>query len=276
MLDLQGVLPTVLRSAGNQLQRCACGCRGRLGEHRLKDKGLLGTLIPLGDDALPIAEQEMRYLHPTEMMLLQGGAVMVDFKENLRLGLAGVGQCVSPLMGQWIASHVRKLVDRFVAADSVCDPHENLQNMKKHLLLLIEMIWTPLASSTEVAVVPDIRASENLSDHFSVSVHGDPFVRVPCAVGQVRAAEAAIHPDIFELQACTEEGSDMSDDRLVHPGGDIMFVPRACDRGHEDEEVEGPTEEEDEGMPDDAPLSTVHVVPHGPDASVTDAPPMMP
>ena len=94
-------LPTLLHSAGNQLYTCACGCRAALSETRLRQRGLVGVLIPLGtcQTHMNMVMQHARYLHPLEMWVLMGGHPDFQVGHNLRLAMAGVGQAVAPVMG---------------------------------------------------------------------------------------------------------------------------------------------------------------------------------
>ena len=79
-------LPTLLHSAGNQLYTCACGCRAALSESRLRQRGLIGVLIPLGtsQNHMHIDMQHARYLHPLEMWVMMGGHPEVNMGHNLR------------------------------------------------------------------------------------------------------------------------------------------------------------------------------------------------
>ena len=120
-------LPTLLHSAGNQMYTCACGCRAALSEARLKQRGLVGTLIRLDTCQTHMNQcmQHARYLHPLEMWVLMGGSPKVSMGHNLRLAMSGVGQAVSPLMGLWIFAHVRQCLDRTFEV-SPCQPMQVL------------------------------------------------------------------------------------------------------------------------------------------------------
>ena len=111
MIDFHGVLPTCLHSAGNQLYPCRCGCHQGLSLKRLQEKGLFGTLIGLGESVFHngINMEQCRYLHPQEMFLLHGG-LPHKWGSDLKLALAGIGQCVAPLQGLWVLLHVKRFL----------------------------------------------------------------------------------------------------------------------------------------------------------------------
>lgn len=141
-LQLDGQAPTLLHSAGNQMYVCACGCRQALSEARLKSRGLVGILIPLGtyQKHMHINMQHCRYLHPAEMFALLGGSPLVDLGPNHRLAMAGVGQCVAPLMAIWTFAHVRKLIDGFLGLQ-LCCPDQLFQDFAKGILQECALKW---------------------------------------------------------------------------------------------------------------------------------------
>lgn len=112
MINPQGVLPTCLHSAGNQLYPCRCGCHQGFSLQRLQSKGLYGTLIGLGQTVFHngINMEHCRYLHPHEMFLLHGG-LPTNWGDDLKLALAGIGQCVAPLQGLWVLLHVKHVIN---------------------------------------------------------------------------------------------------------------------------------------------------------------------
>lgn len=114
-LDLRGLLPTLLHSHGNQLYDCQCGCRKALSLDRLRTRGLFGTLVALEGSVWHDSQTmvKSRYLHPREMFLLQGGSPDIDWGSNLRLAMAGIGQCVSPIHAVWILSQLRVAIQTF-------------------------------------------------------------------------------------------------------------------------------------------------------------------
>jgi hypothetical protein len=126
--DLDAKTPT--------LYMCACGCRQALNESRLQQRGLLGILVPLGQFLVHGNQQmeEVRYLHPDEMWGLLGGDMNVDFGSNLRLAMAGIGQCVAPLTALWIFCHLRRHLDVFFGKAEVLDPVQVLTGYAKHVM----------------------------------------------------------------------------------------------------------------------------------------------
>ena len=121
MINFAGVLPTCLHSAGNQLYPCRCGCHQGLSLKRIQDKGLFGTLIGLGESVFHngINMEHCRYLHPCEMFLLHGG-LPKNWGDDLKLALAGIGQCVAPLQGLWVLLHVKQQIDHHLNMPTHC------------------------------------------------------------------------------------------------------------------------------------------------------------
>ena len=143
-IDLHSQLPTVLHSNGNQLYPCSCGCRPGLSLQRLKERGLFGTIIPLPTLVSHGGRwrYEARYLHPKEVFLLNGGLPSMDFGTNMRLGLAAVGQCVSPIQALWVLSHVSDHLAKFV--DGPRRDHDKcLNDYISSLLKFRDEYWIP-------------------------------------------------------------------------------------------------------------------------------------
>ena len=139
-IDFQGVLPTCLHSAGNQVLACKCGCRGPLSDWRLKERGLFGTLVPV--ETNHDSSVRFRYMHPKEMYILNGGNPMMHF-EDMRLSLGAVGQCVSPFHGIWMLSHVASHLAAFLQHEQV-DPHYCIHTYTKWLLDQRDLCWPPM------------------------------------------------------------------------------------------------------------------------------------
>lgn len=149
-------LPTLLHSAGNQLYTCACGCRAALSEARLRQKGLIGVLVPLGTSQVHMntCMYHARYLHPLEMWALLGGIPEVNMGHNLRLAMAGVGQCVAPLMGHWIFAQVHKCLN--LALDlPPCDPMAMFQAYMHEVIQACRLRWPIPAQVSAVAPTLD-------------------------------------------------------------------------------------------------------------------------
>eukprot|EP00438_Fugacium_kawagutii_P026491 Skav202802 [mRNA] locus=scaffold326:834611:838825:- [translate_table: standard] len=244
-LKADGQMATSLHSAGSQLSRCPCGCRSALSMHRLQTKGLLGTLIPLGTFRKHGHSmlQDARNLHPSEMLLLNGGPPDVAWGDNLKLALAGIGQCVSPLVGLWIATHVKQHVERFTCGSVNSGmPEVVVQAFKQSILEAGQLMWPTrtLTPETSEGVI-----SVSIAGIAPVSV----AIRTPCTVGDVRAAETALLTDLSRMQACSEDGSHLPDSHPVHPGGDLMFQEEFDDSMshvslHEEVGMDDPEEEE--------------------------------
>lgn len=169
-LRIHEQLPTVLHSNGNQLYPCRCGCRPALSLKRLQERGLFCTLIPL-----PTLVQhngrwryEARYLHPKEVFLLNGGLPSFDFGKDLRLGLAAVGQCVSPLQSLWILCQIADHLGQF-ADTGRKDPNIHLQGYIDMLFQVRDEIWIP--SSVDMSAPGEANgANESVDAHIDVMV----------------------------------------------------------------------------------------------------------
>ena len=145
-LDLKAQLPTLLHSCGNQLYDCQCGCRKALSPERISARGLFGTLIPFGEVVYHEFQhlQKARYFHPKEMFLLQGGSPAVDFGPNHRLAMAGIGQCVSPMIATWILAQIRSAIQTFVNEPVSC-PKDALEEHLFSVLDARDELWpTPM------------------------------------------------------------------------------------------------------------------------------------
>lgn len=145
-LDLKAKLPTLLHSCGNQLYDCQCGCRKALSHDRIASRGLFGTIIPCGQVIYHENQhlQNARYLHPKEMFLLQGGSPAVDFGPNHRLAMAGIGQCVSPLIATWILAHVKVAIQKLVG-EPLLNPESAFEDHMFQVLDARDELWpTPM------------------------------------------------------------------------------------------------------------------------------------
>ena len=202
-IKLQEQLPTLLHSAGNQMYTCACGCRAALSESRLRQKGLVGTLIPLStcQTHMNTRMQHARYLHPLEMWALMGGKPNVSMGHNMRLAMSGVGQAVAPLMGLWIFAHVRKALDLTFDLPP-CDPLTILGTYMDEVVSECRKMWPLKSIPSEItATVEDpIEDDANLDSTPVVTVSrpctGEPDVTVrlsPEVTGtQLLAAEVSL------------------------------------------------------------------------------------
>ena len=166
------LLPTCLHSAANALYACACGCRPALSEQRLTSKGLYGTLIPTGTSQRHMNQdmKHARYLHPKEMLLLNGADPTVDLGPNQRLALAGIGQFVSPLVGVWTLAHVSRLLSRFLGHAVPCDPQQKLLAFVEHLHAKAKLIWSAPPAPI-VPVEPSVFEEESHGQWIHLGVH---------------------------------------------------------------------------------------------------------
>ena len=157
-LRLGEACPTLLHSAGNQLYACACGCRGALSEHRISTRGLFGVLVPLDTPQVHMQRvmQHCRYLHPQEMWALLGGIPGIDVGHNLRLAMAGIGQAVSPMIGLWVLSQVKRHVDVFYGITQPCQPDHVLAAYMKELIGTCRNWWPePIPPTVPLTAEPE-------------------------------------------------------------------------------------------------------------------------
>ena len=143
-IKMNGTIATCLHSAGNQVYHCRCGCRGPFTLARMAAKGLFATLVPLADSTYHLNQwmRHCRFLHPTEMMLLQGGDPKFQGDPDMRLCLAAIGQCVSPIHACWIFAHASNAILAFLR-EPLCDP---LQKLRVHIDTILQsrdQIWKP-------------------------------------------------------------------------------------------------------------------------------------
>ena len=144
-LKMDAKLPTTLHSIGNQMYPCACGCRPALSLERMSTHGLFGVLVPMDQCFVHenMQRRACRYPHPSELFMLNGGLPSTQFRENMRLALSGIGQCVSPLQGLWTLAQVRKQCCEFLKLPSV-DHVQILETYITKLRADRDSMWPPL------------------------------------------------------------------------------------------------------------------------------------
>ena len=105
-------MATATHSWGSQVKPCECDCRAQgFTAARLRDRGLYGQLIPLGEDVTfgKFTFHSMRHLHPKEVALFNGlKPTYVDISGigSTRFELTGTGQMASPLQIAWVVSNI--------------------------------------------------------------------------------------------------------------------------------------------------------------------------
>ena len=143
-LRLDAKMQTALRSWGNQVFHCPCGCRSSgLTERRLHEKGLHTVLLPRSNCKPPGVEQDQawyRHLHPSECALLCGLSPGLNWNQQYRLSLSLVGQLASPIQSLWISSQIMQRVQQ-LAGDAQCDPEAILRAYKLGLLQQRDQVW---------------------------------------------------------------------------------------------------------------------------------------
>ena len=103
-------LPTATHSWGSQVKGCQCGCRvSGFSADRLETRGLYGQIFPIKGtvDMGGFVADCMRHMHRAEVALANGiRPQLVGTSGFLRLELAGVGQCASPIQSLWVYSNL--------------------------------------------------------------------------------------------------------------------------------------------------------------------------
>ena len=198
-LDMASKLPTTLHSLGNQMYPCACGCRLALSLERMASKGLFGVLIPMDEcfvhENLP--RRACRYPHPNEIFLLNGGLPCTNFLDNMRLALAGIGQCVSPIQGIWILAQVVKHCAEFIGCEPK-DPANALEGYMQKVLAQRDLLWPKLEVPQKLPVSQHaIRISWNdTSGQVIVPVDPrhkvDQLVRAECSIAHLDASQISV------------------------------------------------------------------------------------
>ncbi len=169
-LDGEGVLPTVLHSAGGQLYPCKCGCRQALSISRLEQRGLFCTLIPSETTVYHenVHRRLCRYLHPTEAFYLNGGSPGVKYPPDMRLCLSAIGQCVSPLHAIWVIGHAMKALGNFLGV-FIVDPSHALQQHVDEITREAQVFWRNNQIPTE---------SEHVGEESSKQQHSDVVISI--------------------------------------------------------------------------------------------------
>ena len=211
-ISMKGRMATCLHSAGNQLFACKCGCRGPFSLERLSSKGLFATLIPLANTTLHINQhmRHCRYLHPVEMMLMNGCIPQDLFGQDLRLGLAAVGQCVSQIQATWVLSHVHNLVAAFLRQDPI-DVHTHLKKHVHTVLQAREEFWVPPTA---------MQVEEQIEEYSVYDEESDSTIRfrglVTQTVAMFRQAEAHLHAcDGANIRVASAMELDLPDDATM-------------------------------------------------------------
>lgn len=180
-------LPTATHSWGSQVKGCKCGCRvGGFSFDRLESKGLYAQIFPIEGkvDMGDFVADRMRHMHPSEVALANGiQPQLVGTPGFLRLELARVGQCASPLQSLWVYSNLlRNVQERFGLVHPV-KPIELLKEYGRKLfesrdqvlqvttpktkyMKLFEEAWESLGGT-------DPKANPQVTEEFSGDVGGD-------------------------------------------------------------------------------------------------------
>ena len=132
-------MPTATHSWGSQAKGCRCGCRRfRFATSRLLSRGIYGQLVPFKDAKQPQGEHyRARHMHPAEFAILCGlppSYLAIRQNSDLRLDLAAVGQCASPLQSLWVFSNVIFQLHQHGMIQNAEHPRRALANFCRVLL----------------------------------------------------------------------------------------------------------------------------------------------
>ena len=140
VMNMKGKAPCALHAWGSQLAPCPCGCRSMpLSSTRLQQKGLHGVVIPIPN--VLTGEVTYRHIHPNECLALQGADPGVDFGDNLKLTLSGVGQCASPLQACWIFSQLGAHFGSLRGNSGETPPVFHLQALRSWIISRCTKVW---------------------------------------------------------------------------------------------------------------------------------------
>ena len=107
-------------------------------------KGIYGVLVPFEDAKQPHMSLRARHLHPTEVSLMCGlppSYLQASDTSNIRLDLAGVGQCASPLQSLWVFANVLYQLQDKGLVQQVEHPRHSLAQFCRILLKERDEIW---------------------------------------------------------------------------------------------------------------------------------------
>ena len=140
-------MQTATHSWGSQLRKCECGCREQgFSNARLRDKGLYGQLVPLGEEFHHdcYSFHAMRHLHPHEVALYNGmdpKYIVLSDIGSARFELSGVGQMASPLQIAWIVANVLFETHNLDRISTTCNPLLVMHNMFGQLFASRDELW---------------------------------------------------------------------------------------------------------------------------------------
>ena len=144
LLNFSGIMPCALHAWGSQLLPCPCGCRQTgLSADRIKARGLYGVLarsMP-SENSLAGKQQRFRHLHPQEAGLMCGMDPCLEWGDDPRLALSGVGQIASPLQAMWVFQHLLRQLHFVKLGEWSVKPHAALLTYRSWLLARARFQW---------------------------------------------------------------------------------------------------------------------------------------
>ncbi|CAK9103232.1 Retrovirus-related Pol polyprotein from type-1 retrotransposable element R2 [Durusdinium trenchii] len=129
LLDMNGVAPTLLHSAGHHLVDCPCGCRGPISDVTLRARGWQAIVVNSN-----YSDIALRHVHHNEAAFLVGAPFgLVALGERKAL-LPLLGQIASPIQAHWILAQVLD-ANGMLGDRTLFDAHERVMNhhVQEHL-----------------------------------------------------------------------------------------------------------------------------------------------
>ena len=147
ILNMCKPMSTATHSWGSQLRGCECGCRTNgFTNARLRDKGLYGQVVPLGEEFQHerFSFHAMRHLHPHEVALYNGldpKYITVSGLGSARFELSGVGQMASPLQVGWIVANILFETNNIDHISVNCNPMDVMLKLFSQLFASRDELW---------------------------------------------------------------------------------------------------------------------------------------
>ena len=197
-------LPTATHSWGSQVKGCKCGCRpGGFSFERIETRGLYAQIFPIQGtvDMGGFQADRMRHMHPSEVALANGiRPQLVGTSGFLRLELAGVGQCASPLQSIWVYGNLLRDVFHKFGTTMPKPPIDLLRDYGKKLFEDRDQILHLTQTKTRYMVLFE-EAWERMGRPESNPPVVEEFVgdEIPIEVPQVRQFR---HEETSEIDEC--------------------------------------------------------------------------
>lgn len=203
MVNFTKPLPTATHSWGSQLRGCPCGCRASgFNPERLEKRGLYGQLVPISgqEDFEGFKAEKMRHLHPAEVALANGAdpTSYGKIEGSLRLELAGVGQCASPIQSLWVYANMLKDIQSSMGITPTIDPLQVLKNYGKKLFAFRDQFFQIGSIKNKYLQLFDHVWEHLGEENYQPRIHEDPEVHDKFD-DQSRVKESSDEPKVENL-----------------------------------------------------------------------------